>query len=114
MSDLPTQDFQPRFLRPKMSLRCESDAVHRAHCKFLLDGGLVVSHPRPTITGDIVIINRELVVRREGAYGNAAIEFIARTSGTIAQELAILSPHGRRAAIVWEVEISCINSGQQS
>jgi|GEM_PF-4261319 len=109
MTDALMPDFQPRFSQPKMSLRCESDAVQQAHCEFLLDGGLVVSHPRPRVTGDIVVINREIVVRREGAYGQAAIEFIARSGGTIAQELAILAPNGTRTAIVWEVEISCVN-----
>jgi hypothetical protein len=114
MADTPTPDFQPRFLQPKMSLRCESEATHLAYCDFLLDGGLVVSHPQPQVTGDIVVINRELVVRREGAYGNAAIEFTARTSGRIVQELAILGPDGTRAAIVWEMEISCVNQGDKS
>ena len=114
MAGSPTPDFQPRFSQPKMSILCESDAVQQAQCEFLLDGGLLVSHPRPMITGDIIIVNREVVVKREGAYGSAAIEFIARTGGTIAQELAILGPNGTRMTIVWEMEISCINPGDGS
>ena len=108
------QEFQPRFSPPKVSLRCEGDAVQQAHCEFLLDGGLVVAHPRPRVTGDIVVVTREIVVRREGECGNAAIEFIARTGGTIRQELRLLGPNGRRAAIVWEVEISCVHRGGNS
>ncbi len=102
-------DFQPRFSQPKMLLHCESDALHQASCEFLLDGGLIISHPQPKIIGDIVIVTRELVVRRERACGKAAIEFIPRSSGWIAQELAILSPSGTQTEIVWEVEILCTN-----
>lgn len=107
-------DFQPRFSQPKMLLHCQSGDLHRASCEFLLDGGLIISHPQPKIIGDIVIVTRELAVRLERAYGEAAIEFIPRSSGRIAQELAILSPSGIQTEIVWEVEILCTDQGKAS
>jgi hypothetical protein len=113
MPDLPMQDFQPRFAQPRMSLCCAPDAVHQAQCEFLLDGGLIVSHPRPVVTGDITIVNCEVIVKREGAHGNAAVEFIPRTSGTIAQELKILSPKGVEMAIIWEMEVFCTSPGDK-
>ncbi|NJR64754.1 MAG: radical SAM protein [Leptolyngbyaceae cyanobacterium CRU_2_3] len=55
-------------------------------------GGLLVSHPRPNVTGNIVVVAREVVVRQARAYGKAAVEFIPRTSGKIAQRL--VAEHG--------------------